>query len=722
MNLKELQKKVAEVLGVSNSQKELAFETFTEKISESLYEGITLKVPRIGFFQLKSRDNKTGPNRSIIFTPLSVDFTPDSQNLYLTFEVKPKSKNTNELDSDVFSIGVGKPLLPLTIDDLPLSETSFTVLKKSIEERAKELIAESDQIPNFNIFEDYYKISKPASGGHEIKSTLSKLTSDLNFPAQNEEPTSVINNEKYDILSSLMEEPPQTDEQLQDILESKKDLQNIPEDLEKVEGIVSLTEKEFVHEDMMDVGDKSSETVLAELLTGNDTGLPKPEERKITEKNEQHNEILETIDLSEFLNYPETQKDPKLDEKMFIEEHYLDEQKKEISNKEKVPDLDGESQNLESFDQLSDSEEPQERKIEWNWGDELKEEFGLGHLESEEAKFEMVNDENFEKEIEPESERESMRDLFAQLEKTLEHDKAFFDEDFHSEQRTVETEIPKYKSAFKDDEKVYLEFSGSPSKYEFIPAKTSEKDNRMAISLAEEPRDYFERSLSHDDEEGGIHARRKERRNGSSSKLFLLYFAVFAIVAVAVYLVIKNNSQPSESILRPVQQKNVSQAKIDSIKTAVENPSDSSELSLEESNDFPISATPPVPIKTSSSAKKLPNEINALTSKDMKPLPKQPDENRSSENKNSLYKTSKTDTRISNSIYYDGKNYNFQTSSWRNKITAEQEVQRLRSLGYKSYLLEAYLPQKGGTWYRVRIGPFNSEKEAQLFMRENNFK
>ena len=178
MNIPELQKKVADVLGVSSSQKELAFEIFIDTVASILTEGITLKVPGIGFFQIKNASIKAGDNKSLIFSSLPEDFTREDKNLFLTIDVLQKSNTTSEYDSNVFSIGVGKPLLPLTMDEMPDSETSYAMLRKSIEERVKELISESDQIPNFNVWDDYYK-ENPETGkqfpdpgsNHNVKNT-----------------------------------------------------------------------------------------------------------------------------------------------------------------------------------------------------------------------------------------------------------------------------------------------------------------------------------------------------------------------------------------------------------------------------------------------------------------------------------------------------------------------------------------------------------------------
>ena len=88
---------------------------------------------------------------------------------------------------------------------------------------------------------------------------------------------------------------------------------------------------------------------------------------------------------------------------------------------------------------------------------------------------------------------------------------------------------------------------------------------------------------------------------------------------------------------------------------------------------------------------------------------------------NGLFRTLGTDDRVTKNIYFDGREYNFQVSSWRNKLKAEQEVQRLRGKGYDAFATEVFLPQKGGTWFRVRIGSFKTREEAEQFFTKNTF-
>ena len=54
-------------------------------------------------------------------------------------------------------------------------------------------------------------------------------------------------------------------------------------------------------------------------------------------------------------------------------------------------------------------------------------------------------------------------------------------------------------------------------------------------------------------------------------------------------------------------------------------------------------------------------------------------------------------------------------------MLAQEEVNRLRAQGFNAFLVEAYLPDKGGNWYRIRIGSFKSEQEALDFKKKNSF-
>ena len=65
-------------------------------------------------------------------------------------------------------------------------------------------------------------------------------------------------------------------------------------------------------------------------------------------------------------------------------------------------------------------------------------------------------------------------------------------------------------------------------------------------------------------------------------------------------------------------------------------------------------------------------------------------------------------------IFTDGRLYCFQLSSWRSYDRAVREVDRLQAQGENAYIVEVNnLHGLEGTWYRVRIGYFNSLQETR---------
>jgi cell division protein FtsN len=426
----------------------------------------------------------------------------------------------------------------------------------------------------------------------------------------------------------------------------------------------------------------------------------------------------------------------------------IDEPKQEVENHLDVNKLLEESDfgGQKDDELLRDEDGEHEEKIEWNWGDELKEEFGLGHLEGEDAKFEMVDDKNLEKEDELVSDKKLYKDLFAQLEKTIENEKTIFEEDVKSNKWKVEKEEPadikfpsqddkpSEKFSLKDDEKVYLEFSNPPSKYEFVADKKPRKDKHRSVMLEEEAPSPDEKRHVYSREMNHTTSVRPEKDN-YFGKIFLLIFSAFVIISASIYFLLRNNSQKQTATENSISQKTSNEnAIVDSIIQAQTKTtsSDSSRIGLDEFSDFPTTATPPVPIKTGTTAQ-IANQNPNQSIKKLEEKPIQPKtENVNASNTNiksqasrsggdGLYRTLATDNRIDKTIYFDGSKYNFQTSSWRNKAKAELEAKRLKRLGLDAFITEAYLPQKGGTWYRVRIGSFNSQKEAQEFMTKNNY-
>ncbi len=62
---------------------------------------------------------------------------------------------------------------------------------------------------------------------------------------------------------------------------------------------------------------------------------------------------------------------------------------------------------------------------------------------------------------------------------------------------------------------------------------------------------------------------------------------------------------------------------------------------------------------------------------------------------------------------HDG-GYQLQVSSFRAQSEANDFADQLRARGHKAYVLEAHVPGRG-TWFRVRVGPFATQRAAMAY-------
>ncbi|HSD63497.1 MAG TPA: SPOR domain-containing protein [Ignavibacteriaceae bacterium] len=74
---------------------------------------------------------------------------------------------------------------------------------------------------------------------------------------------------------------------------------------------------------------------------------------------------------------------------------------------------------------------------------------------------------------------------------------------------------------------------------------------------------------------------------------------------------------------------------------------------------------------------------------------------------------SQNEYAASKMVYTDGRIYVIQISAWRTRREAEAEAEKFRKLGYNAFVDDNLKDKWNATWYRVRIGYFDTFFEAQ---------
>jgi len=77
-----------------------------------------------------------------------------------------------------------------------------------------------------------------------------------------------------------------------------------------------------------------------------------------------------------------------------------------------------------------------------------------------------------------------------------------------------------------------------------------------------------------------------------------------------------------------------------------------------------------------------------------------------------------TERNIKGRIWSDGSTYIIQHSSWKTRYKANRIARRLQAQGHNAFVQKAYISKFGRNYYRVRIGYFNSLREAQNYARK----
>ncbi len=600
MKKESLKENIAKILGVSSLEKELALEVFLEKVAESIDYDQAIKIDGLGVFQLKknvpSKDEQsyignTDPRKDkVIYSAFDQKSSRESNSLFLSFDVKAKSKNEFEFDDEIFSPGVGKPI-PINTENED-SDSSIHMIKKSLEERVTELIEESEKVNNFDIWDDFYKnVDKNIEDDSQEIELTDVDSSQIELSDEEEVADEIIQKENEHEINSENEENISLSE------EDEFDSDSIfPEEMKSEEENIPASGVSFSQDEIDKLLSNVSVEDDADLIAENDS--------------------TDDSDLSAFA--------------------------------ELTRYFDHENQNEDKIDDDFDASEI---------NDELDEDDPFASLEK-----------TFNGEIDVDNLDEDSREP-----ETLENDENEIDN-----KENIEEEV----ESSKEENKLTDEGIHPSHTIEFSPDSDKQVEKIDGKSLIK--------------------------------KFGLLFWgiaAIFVLVTVGgVYFLFFNESQitekPQEAIVAVTDS-----LKKDSVVNPIVERIDSQSVKKEDlvSEEDPIieRGTPVVEKENPVEKKETPIVAEVF---------KKPET--TSENKSTISNVDLRDeVEVSRFIFTNGTKYSVQVSSWKKKSIADQEAYRFEAMGYKAAVVEAEL-SKLGTWYRVRVGYFDTIEKAKEFQNK----
>ncbi len=846
MKESELKQRVADLIGVSSSAKELAFEIFIKNLIDSVDYDQAVKIPALGTFQFRKNEDPEQKD-FFLFLPEG-DESTDTESFYLKIDVEHGKREEIDFDDSVFSPSIGKNIFTLTRDEENDSHKDL-VLQNSIDDRTREIILGSELVDSFNIW-DTEKIDEGNAGitgeidKHTDLENLDELDQDsINFETEEtvteDDFVSTFSADEEDL---TFEEKSDTDEKTgkEELTEEEfsafKELQMDDSELEENrtgdedlgEAVQDEFEKSEVEETYDSIPDFSEldefkddaeiEPEFSESKPDENNELQEYESQNVLEDTEKEENLTdEELELTndEFFSILESEsklmeeEEPESPENIQTENEpeFEEESSSELSNEINQLEETGEFKKTvgsENSSVTEDSETSDESGLDLGVKDD--EEFRESGTDSSETE-ELIEGENSKEETDTDQEDISdktdqnltekdsfdkvrlqgtrsenednflstMDEFFDELKedyfsitktefKEDENDLGEFskgqddskageeeldDSDFsalddinkldaQSEDETDEEKIEKdaddlltenddknlettEKDLFKEYEKNFetkdlsltWEATSGETEEQKVEDQTEEKavedssENEVQTSKSPEKESVSKSATSYQNFQS---FKSSGRKRSSDGKGWVLYLAVALIIiitiAIVYFFVFSSDTKNTSSVSPEVQQT----AQIGN--TSTDSPTKSEEENGVEEN--PVVTPQQQELENKAS-------IENQTETQPPPPPVEKEETTEVDQEPQVRIVTDRDSQVDNLIFFDGKNYNVQVSSWMNEEKAIEEAKRLKQMGHNSIVKKAFIESKGGTWYRVRIGNFKTIDDAKQFLNSRKY-
>ena len=181
MTKNDLKEKIRKLLDVTASESDVAFELMIKKISALIKPDEALKIPDVGVFMLKKeplpREERANvgaaSKNSLIFSPVSDDFSSETDSVFLSFDLDEAGKDNFEFNDNIFSVSVGKPIVtPTGVKNFDSPENDGA-MKTTLEEKVTQLVTNSERTADFNLWDNYLS----SVGDEDVEDDLKELIS-----------------------------------------------------------------------------------------------------------------------------------------------------------------------------------------------------------------------------------------------------------------------------------------------------------------------------------------------------------------------------------------------------------------------------------------------------------------------------------------------------------------------------------------------------------------
>jgi len=291
----------------------------------------------------------------------------------------------------------------------------------------------------------------------------------------------------------------------------------------------------------------------------------------------------------------------------------------------------------------------------------------------------------------------SMEEFEKQFSEAEEFDDSLIEDSIIKEsEKDIDTDFHFDESIKSDEQKEEIVSEESEIEATSEPERKSPFDELNDLVNKEEEKSEVKENINSQTVYDEVKSSLRKDDRGNKRLLILLFAAVFVILLVAIiYFASAPSTIPTQNQTFVAQKETTPQKPV----------------------------PPPVKVDTtvtdSMKSKETTSEAALLKNESAKQVKKEIPKQAPKTNYTGLYRKIPNDVRITDRIYFDGKKYTIQVSSWKSRTIAEHEVQRLKKKGFDAFIYKVFIKSKDATYNRVRVGYFDTKNEAAQFLKRN---